>query len=255
MPASRFIMRSDGWETVCHDAVLADGFFGRARGLLGRSSIEPGQGMLLVPTASIHTAFMRFPIDVVFLDINNTVLSVQAEVRPWRTASHRGAHMTLELAPGEIKRLAIKPGDHLIVLSEDRNAAARRSDQAAPMSSVPEVLLVSADRRFRAVVASLLERRGWTVQTSDVPEHVLDAVETGTPDVIVLDTGRSAVPSLTVARLRAAKRPIGVVLVGDDPTQTSGLDVLPRWGAFDDLVAAITNARVERPATAVTRSA
>ena len=70
----------------------ADGFLTRGRGLLGRSELSSRQGMLIRPTWSVHTAFMRFAIDVVFLDEDLTVLKIAQRLRPWRTAFRRGAH-------------------------------------------------------------------------------------------------------------------------------------------------------------------
>ena len=55
-------------QLVCELCELADGFLNRGRGLLGRSELPSGQGMLIRPTWSVHTGFMRFAIDVVFLD-------------------------------------------------------------------------------------------------------------------------------------------------------------------------------------------
>ncbi|TML60208.1 MAG: DUF192 domain-containing protein, partial [Actinobacteria bacterium] len=56
------------------------------KGLLGRTSLPDGEGLLLKPCGSVHTFFMRFPIDVVFLDRELSVVAVSAEVAPWRTA-------------------------------------------------------------------------------------------------------------------------------------------------------------------------
>jgi uncharacterized protein len=80
------------------------------RGLLGRSGLERGEGLLLKPCGSVHTLFMRFPIDVVFLDRELSVLAVREAVPPWRTARARRAKVTLELAAGEATRLGIEPG-------------------------------------------------------------------------------------------------------------------------------------------------
>jgi uncharacterized membrane protein (UPF0127 family) len=93
--------------------VLADGFFTRGRGLLGRSGLRRGQGMLIRPTWSVHTAFMRFAIDVVFLDEDLTVLKISRRLRPWSAAFRRGAHQALELSAGECERLGIRVGDRL----------------------------------------------------------------------------------------------------------------------------------------------
>jgi uncharacterized membrane protein (UPF0127 family) len=80
------------------------------RGLLGRSGLPQGEGMLFPRTGSVHTMFMRFPIDLVFLDRELRVLSVKADVLPWKTARQNGARWTLELAAGEAARVGIEPG-------------------------------------------------------------------------------------------------------------------------------------------------
>ena len=101
---------------VCEHGVLADTPLGRMRGLLGRRSLLPGEGLLLKPASSIHTWFMRFPIDVVFLDADLTVLDVRHEVRPWRAALRRGAKSVLELPSGEAARRDLEPGEKLRLL-------------------------------------------------------------------------------------------------------------------------------------------
>jgi uncharacterized membrane protein (UPF0127 family) len=88
------------------------------RGLLGRKSLRSGEGLLLRPAPSVHTFFMRFPIDAVFLDRAGTVLKVRAELRPWRVAACRGAHATLELPAGEASRRSIRLGDRLETSNE-----------------------------------------------------------------------------------------------------------------------------------------
>ncbi len=86
----------------------------RMRGLLGRRSLPGDEGILLEPAASIHTFFMRFPIDVVFLDRERVVLGIARELRPWRAAARSGAHAALELASGECARRGIRIGDRLL---------------------------------------------------------------------------------------------------------------------------------------------
>ena len=95
------------------DVVVADSYWARLRGLLGRSGLEPGEGLLLRPANSIHTAFMRFAIDVVFLDQDLTVLDVVEGVPPWRVKARRDARAVLELGAGEAARQGIVPGDCL----------------------------------------------------------------------------------------------------------------------------------------------
>jgi uncharacterized membrane protein (UPF0127 family) len=106
------LVAQDG-QVVCERCELADGFFDRGRGLLGRAGLERGHGMLIRPTWSVHTAFMRFEIDVLFLDHELTVVGVKRRLRSWRIAARRGAHSALELAAGESERLSIEVGDRL----------------------------------------------------------------------------------------------------------------------------------------------
>jgi uncharacterized protein len=98
---------------VCERCRVADRALPRMRGLLGRRGLDSGEGLLLKPSPSIMTFFMRFPIDAVFLDKEGTVLKVRANLRPWRLAGCRGAHATLELRAGEASRRAIHEGDRL----------------------------------------------------------------------------------------------------------------------------------------------
>jgi uncharacterized protein len=106
-------LTADDGRVVVQRCELADGFLSRLRGLLGRRGLEPGQGLLLSPSCSVHTLFMRFPIDVVFLDRGLRVLGVAAGVRPWRLAGRRGARHVLELAVGEARARGIRTGERL----------------------------------------------------------------------------------------------------------------------------------------------
>ena len=85
---------------LCEECVVADNPLTRLRGLLGRQGLGAGEGLLLRPAPSIHTWFMRFAIDVVFLDAELRVLRVAQAVKPWRFAGCRGARAVLELASG-----------------------------------------------------------------------------------------------------------------------------------------------------------
>ena len=77
---------------------------------MGRRELAPGEGLLLKPTPSIHTWFMRFPIDAVFLDADLRVLDVKPHLRPWRFAGRRHTRAVLELAGGEAHRVHLRPG-------------------------------------------------------------------------------------------------------------------------------------------------
>jgi uncharacterized protein len=108
------VLRADGL-VVCERCIVADSPLPRMRGLLGRRNLSSDEGVLLRPAGSIHTFFMRFPIDVVFLDRDGRVLRVAESVRPWRTAAARGARAVLELRAGESGRRHVAVGDVLEV--------------------------------------------------------------------------------------------------------------------------------------------
>jgi uncharacterized membrane protein (UPF0127 family) len=106
------LTRKDG-DVVCDRCLVADSPWRRMRGLLGRDDLSPGEGLLLRPAGSVHTAFMRFAIDVVFLDKSLRVLKVDPEVQPWRAVSCRGAKSVVELPSGECLRRNVAVGDEL----------------------------------------------------------------------------------------------------------------------------------------------
>ena len=86
--ATLTLRREDG-RIVCERVVVADRAHRRMRGLMGRKYLRQGEGMVLRPGWSIHTAFMRFPIDVVFLEWDLTVMDVVEGLKPWRAAGRR----------------------------------------------------------------------------------------------------------------------------------------------------------------------
>lgn len=88
----------------------ADSFFSRLAGLLFSPLLLPGEGLLIVPCAAVHTAFMRFSIDVVFLDGAGRIQKIVPRLKPWRAAACPGAWQTLELAAGEAQRLELAVG-------------------------------------------------------------------------------------------------------------------------------------------------
>jgi uncharacterized membrane protein (UPF0127 family) len=100
---------ADG-RVVCPALSVADTAVSRMKGLLGRRSLATGEGLLLRPAGSIHTAFMRFPIDAVFLDANLRVLRVEANLRPWRIAAQRGARAVVELPAGTAEGMGLAVG-------------------------------------------------------------------------------------------------------------------------------------------------
>jgi uncharacterized membrane protein (UPF0127 family) len=102
------------------------------RGLLGRRGLEGGEGLLLRPASSVHTFFMRFPIDVVFLGRGGEVLKIATRLRPWRTAAARGAKAVVELAPGEAERRDLHLGDRV-------NMTVSAGSASGPAAGLPPV--------------------------------------------------------------------------------------------------------------------
>lgn len=88
-------------------------WYQRARGLLLRAPLQPGQGLLIEPCASVHTCFMGYALDLVFLDRAQRVLGWRENLPPWRAAGLRGAHATLELPAGSLAPLGLKVGQAL----------------------------------------------------------------------------------------------------------------------------------------------
>lgn len=107
------LVGADG-RVVCERLLVAARPLRRMRGLLGRTSLPPGEGLLLRPAGSVHTFFMRFPIDVVFLDRDGVVVGVEPELAPWRTAGRRGARAVVELAAGEAAARGVRVGERLV---------------------------------------------------------------------------------------------------------------------------------------------
>jgi uncharacterized protein len=106
------LIRSDG-TIACERCMVADRMLPRMKGLLGRKSLPAGEGMLIRPAPSIHTFFMRFPIDVVFLSRQGEVLKIAEHVAPWRARSCRHSYAVLELAAGEAGRCGLAIGDRI----------------------------------------------------------------------------------------------------------------------------------------------
>jgi uncharacterized protein len=85
----------------------------RNKGLLGRKGLEPGGGLWIVPCESVHTFFMKFPIDLVYLDRKNRVRKVRHSVPAWRLSMCLSAHSILELPAGTIRASQTQAGDTL----------------------------------------------------------------------------------------------------------------------------------------------
>jgi uncharacterized membrane protein (UPF0127 family) len=224
-----------GPRVICERCFVADTARMRMRGLLGRDGLDHGEGLLLQPAGSIHTFFMRFPIDAVFLDRGLRVVGLARNLAPWRMAARRHAHSVLELAAGEIGERAVQVGERLYLLEPGaaggRAQAPRLEHDGAEESlpSRPRIVLVAQDRRFLRVTAFLLAREGFAVRTSREAPRLLELVEGHAADVAVVEPDGSAFAARAIAALRALRPDVGLVVVGDARPSLGGERALPKW--------------------------
>jgi uncharacterized membrane protein (UPF0127 family)/CheY-like chemotaxis protein len=241
-------LRRDDGRIVCETVVVADRWARRLRGLLGRRRLDPGQGLLLRPSFSIHTAFMRFPIDVVFLDHDLVVLKIDAALRPFRTASCRGAREVVELAPGECARRGLTVGDRVAWASQATIAPAMPGapHALAETGAMPRgrVILASRDARFVKLTRFLLDGQGIETVTVVPSEKLSDALETEEDvDVVLLDAQDRVAAGLAVANAaRSLKPEIPILIAGETRAaerSPTGVRIYDKWNETDDLIAAV----------------
>jgi len=99
--------------------IMADNFFARLKGLLGKPGLNPGNCLVIKPCRCVHTMFMRFAIDVIFLGSDGQVLALIENLRPFRFSPYvRGAWLAVELPAGTLSRAVTAVGD-LIIFREE----------------------------------------------------------------------------------------------------------------------------------------
>src|SRR5262245_26606982 len=241
------LRREDDGQVLCERCVVADSLLRRLRGLLGRRSLNPGDGIVLRPGWSLHTVFMLFSIDVVFLDGNQVVIRVVRNLKPWRAATCRGARDVVELAAGEATRRRIQAGDRVSWAAQPRNGRVPSSEEATVFSTdgdgaAPErpirVLLASRDDRFLRLSRFLLTRDDFAVESTKRLPGAVDFVERHGTDVVVLDASDSlSEAARTVAAIEALNPRVRVLLVcdADRPRPTTGLNVMEKWQSLETL--------------------
>jgi len=100
--------------TLATAADVADTSAKRRTGLLKHQSLEPGAGLWISPCESVHTFFMKFAIDLVYLDKQKKVRKVRHAVPPWRLSACLTAHSVLELPAGSVAPTRTEAGDQLV---------------------------------------------------------------------------------------------------------------------------------------------
>jgi uncharacterized membrane protein (UPF0127 family) len=113
MPTYHEIVNSRTGEVLARRGRLADSFKTRSAGLLGDASLDPEEALIIKPCWSIHTFFMRFAIDVLFLDKQGKVRKIVHSMPAWRMACAWGARDTVEMSPGVLRNFDVKVGDKI----------------------------------------------------------------------------------------------------------------------------------------------
>ena len=237
------LRREDG-RIISESVQVADTTGRRMRGLLGRGRLEPGHGLLLRPAWSIHTGFMRFPIDVVFVDHDQIVIRIEHAMRPFKTASCRGAREVVELAAGECERRGLEVGDRVAWAS--RSAAGETQGGPPDYSLHPDskgnVLVASSDQRFVKVARFLLDGRGLDVAADVRPDGIDDVLADGDVDAVLLDSDDGLGNALRLSNTIRANRPtLPVVIVGADTTERApaGVAIYDKWDQMDEAIDAL----------------
>lgn len=249
-PVALTLRREDG-RIVCESVRVADKLGRRMRGLLGRKSLPSNEGILLRPAWSIHTAFMRFPIDVVFIDPEQVVIRIEHALRPFRTASCRGAREVVELAAGECERRGLEVGDRVAWASRSAADDGLSSENAVQrLESRGSVIVASGDQRFVKLARFLLDGRGIGVAAHVRPEGLAAALdEEGEIDAVLLDAGDLLGDTLRLSNAIRAHRPeVPVVIVGEGAAERApaGLTVYEKWDQIDEAIDALAGSVAPR---------
>ncbi|MPM42062.1 hypothetical protein SDC9_88724 [bioreactor metagenome] len=103
-------------EVILEDLQTADTFYARFRGLMGRPSLPENAGLMIQPCNSVHCFFMKFPIDVIFLDKENRVVHIAESMKPGSISPIvKGAKYVIEANATKLSK-SIQKGDKLIIL-------------------------------------------------------------------------------------------------------------------------------------------
>ena len=242
MSATLTLQREDG-TIICERCKVSDRAPRRVRGLLGRKQLDPDEGMLLRPAWSVHTAFLRFPIDVLFVNGEQVVIRRIAHMKPWRTATCLGAREVVELAAGVCDRLGIEAGQRLSWAPRPLRSASTSAEENGASSERPQdplltALVASQDDRFRSLATFLFVRNGFDVASVVALNDVLDRVAETHFDLVVLDCAESfSAAARIVAALEVLHPAVHPVLVNDPPATgwQSGLNVLDKWTSIEQL--------------------
>ena len=113
------IVRNITRGVILGDSVdVADSSAKRRTGLLKHSELRLGEGLWITPCESVHSFFMKFTIDVLYLDRQKKVRGMRPNMKPWRLSACLPAHSVLELPAGTIGRTGTQKGDQLEIVKQ-----------------------------------------------------------------------------------------------------------------------------------------
>ena len=102
---------------IADNVKVAENFFTRSVGLLSKKTLSQGEGLVIKPCCSIHTFFMRFAIDVLFVDRSNKIIAMYENVKPWRILPlHIHSYYVAELSAGSVCDENISEGDIVSIM-------------------------------------------------------------------------------------------------------------------------------------------
>jgi uncharacterized protein len=116
----KIVVRNQTRNTILADAAeVADTGKKRRIGLLKHDRLDPGEGLWIVPCESVHSFFMKFAIDLVYLDRHKKVRKVRHRMVPWRLSACLTAHSILELPAGVVAASGTRKGDQLEMIKQE----------------------------------------------------------------------------------------------------------------------------------------
>jgi len=242
------LLRSDGTPIVDR-CTVADTFPRRLRGLSGRPELAVGEGIVLRPSRGIYTSFLTAPIDVIFLDADQTVLQVVERLKPFRYAGCRGARDVVEVGAGTCRARGLAAGDAVVWA-----AVGARSDSTPVEDERParehrsgRVLIASGDRSYLRLSRFLLEHHDFVVEVVDRPEQVLELVRDEQAEIVLLDAEAGVTDvARVVAAIEAIHGPSSVVVVANESRRLPGLAIEERFAALERLVGPVPRALAEQ---------
>ena len=240
------LRREDG-RIICEKVEVADTIWRRMRGLLGRNGLASGEGLLIRPAWSIHTAFMRFPIDVVFVDHDLIVIRIAPSLRSFKTAACRGAREVVELPAGECERRGLEVGDRVAWAS--RNATPDNGEvlehDPPSLTSSRSIILASDDQRFVKLTKFLLDGHGIDVAVDVRTADLHSSLEGERVDAVLIDAGDELGRALRLSNaVRASMPATPIVIVGDGAATRApqSVAVYDKWDQMDEAIAALAGA-------------